>query len=148
MIRRVLNNQIELAEIQKHGKVTKNPRAELEQSMSHAAAEKTKFKARLLLLFGTLFTLDIVDIAGNVSANVLLNDDEASTTSIILLSNMITVPFYISIHIVVLFALLDMFKGEVLRMRETTNHSSVIDSTHTTGAVAVVVSILDARTPD
>jgi hypothetical protein len=38
-----------------------------------------------------------------------------------------------------------MFKDEVLRKRETTNLSSVIESIQTTGAVAVVS--MDGRTP-
>ncbi len=141
MIRTALNNQIELTELLRQD-TAKLP--ETTRSVSHAAAAKQKFKARLFLLFGILLTLDIADIVGNIYANLLIDEN---ATSIVMISNMITLPFYISIHIVVLFALLDMFKTEVLKKRESTNHSSVIALKQTVATVILTeTSPLDKST--
>lgn len=116
MIRRALNIQIELATIQKNTTTANSGHA------SQYAAEKLRFKRRLFLLFGSLFGLDMLDIVGNVFGNLSISNQ--STSLLYVLSQTITVPFYIPLHILILFALLDSFKEEVLKKREVTKSSS------------------------
>lgn len=115
MIRSILNNSIHI--------LTDNE----EQVNVTAARELKQLKRRLFILFGLLFAMDCLNLVANISSNFLISDTSSSAYP---LSIIITGPFYISLHLLVLFSLLDSFKGGVLRKRgnntstSKTEHSS------------------------
>jgi hypothetical protein len=92
MIRKVLQNQSWLGNI-------------------YNSAAKEKMKRRLIILFSLLLATDLLDIIGNLLAQFRIKIFSPQ----LVLTQIITIPFFFALHLIVLFALLDSFKSEVLK---------------------------------
>lgn len=111
MIRFVLNNQAELANSIEIGHHKRTGALNIKSNHQYdISEEKIRFKRNLYLLFGGLLSIDLLILIISICSIVFVSGPSWNN-----FCQTLTIPFFIPIHINVLFYLLDQFKKEVLK---------------------------------